>query len=263
MSFNGAIVATIKDITKYLIAKTCSPRLQHQIRRFYLARQVITKRDFHEVEMEVLGQLIAAGDSVADIGANVGAYTKQLSSLVANSGRVYAFEPVAANYDIFQTVIRRARLTNVLPFRIALGSKPEKREMVVPEMRGFTGYYWAHFAQPGEAGEKVDVSTLDDLCRQGIIRNLDFIKCDVEGSELEVIQGAVQLIDSQRPAWLLEVARPTSGEIFELFHGFGYQAFVYEDGLIPTDGYRDKEFSNYFFFHRESKVGRRLKLPSA
>ena len=251
----------VKNIVKSVVAKTCSPALQHRIRRFYLARRVVAGREFHEVEMNLLGSIVAPGDSVADIGANVGAYTKQLSQLVGPSGRVHAFEPVAANYDILQTVVRKGRLANVKLNRLALGSVAEEREIAIPDLGGFTGYYWAHFAKPGEHGEQVTVSTLDELWKHGAIAHLDFIKCDVEGFELDVIRGGRQLLEAQHPGWLLEVARDSSVEVFAALQSLGYRAFVYDNGnLRPTETYRDKEFSNYFFIYPSSKIWARLKL---
>ena len=206
---------------------------------------------YREPEMDVLTSLVHAGFSVADVGANVGAYTVQLSILAGASGRVYAFEPILENYEILESVIRKARLSNVSTFRAALGSKPSQCEMVVPNLGGFTGYYWAHFAQAGDSGrhQTVDVLALDDLWKKNTIPRLDFIKCDVEGSELEVIRGALELIRSQLPGWLLEVSRETSDELFRILKDLGYRAFVYDKRLVETDQYRDKEFSNYFFLH--------------
>ena len=250
----------VKNIVKDLIAKTCSPAMQHKLRRYYLARRVVAGREFHEIEMNVLGSMIAPGDVVADIGANVGAYTKQLSSLVGQNGRVHAFEPVPANYDILQAVVRKGRLTNVQLHALALGAVIEEREIAIPNLGGFTGYYWAHVAKPGEHGEKISVSTLDEVRKSTKIDRLDFIKCDVEGFELEVIRGARQTLEDQRPAWLLEVARDSSTEVFAALQGLGYRAFVYAGTLQATPGFRDKEFSNYFFMHPQSRVWARLNL---
>lgn len=207
--------------------------------------------------MVVLKSLIASGDSAVDIGANVGAYTKELSLRVGEHGHVAAFEPVATNHDILQAVVLKAGLRNVECFRMALGAKAEQREIAIPDLGGFTGYYWAHFARPGEVGEKVEVSTLDEFWRQGALRRPDFIKCDVEGSELEVLQGSTELLRSEHPAWLIEVSRDTSDAVFDFLRSRGYLAFVYSRGLVPTEAYRDREFSNYFFLHPDSKAWER------
>lgn len=247
------------DMLKDSIRMLCSPRLQSQLRLLYVTRQVIKSQNFHEPEMALLKSLVQAGDHVADIGANVGAYTKELSRLVGASGHVYSFEPISENFNILQTVIRKANLMNVDPIYAALGSISEQRQMVIPESRAFTGFYLAHLAQPGDQGRRmtVDVLTLDELWKKSRMKDLDFIKCDVEGGELEVVRGGLQLIESQRPGWLLEVSRETSGEVFRSLQALGYKAFVYRDTLVQTDSYRDKEFSNYFFFHPRSKIWNR------
>jgi FkbM family methyltransferase len=234
--------------------------MQQRVRAYYLARRVIDSKTFHEREMHVLASLVAPGDFVADIGANVGAYTKELSRLVGTEGTVYAFEPVAANHSILEAVIRKGRLGNVQTFRVALGAEHGEREIAIPELGGFTGYYWARFAREGESGERVTVSTLDEMVKSGILRRLDFVKCDVEGAEHEVLNGASTLLESGRPAWLIEVARETSAAVFALLTRHGYRAFVYADQLVPTNAYRDGEYSNYFFVHPGSAAWRRLQL---
>jgi FkbM family methyltransferase len=253
-------------LLKTSIRKLCTPRLQSKLRHFYVSRQVINDQSFHEVEMRLLKSIVFAGDCVADVGANVGAYTKEMSRLVGSGGNVYSFEPLSENYEIIQTVIRKASLSNVYPFRAALGSASGEFEMVIPESGAFIGYYLAHLAQPEDTGRRVRVNvlTLDHLWKVNTIQNLDFIKCDVEGGELDVIQGGLELIQANRPGWLLEVSRQTSGKVFRALHELGYSAFVYNERLIRTDGYRDKEFSNYFFFHPHSKIWTRaLPLTAA
>ncbi|HXG06322.1 MAG TPA: FkbM family methyltransferase, partial [Nitrososphaera sp.] len=62
----------------------------------------------------------------------------------------------------------------------------------------------------------VEVMTLDSFWKQKIVPRIDFIKCDVEGGELEVIRGGLELLSLQRPGWLLEVSRDTSRGVFSL-----------------------------------------------
>ena len=91
-----------------------------------------------------------------------------------------------------------------------------------------------------------------------MLPSLDFIKCDVEGSELEVLQGALKHLRAARPGLLFEVSKETSDAVFGLLRSLGYEAFVYTGKLVRTECYRDKQFSNYLFFHPESKVWQRL-----
>jgi FkbM family methyltransferase len=253
-------MTTAKEFAKTLIVKTCSPGLQQKIRELHTVYQITRNKHFREPEMEILGRLIPQGAVVADVGANVGVYTHALALAVGAKGKVYSFEPVGHNYAILTALTRRTRLFNVVPINAAVGSKAAETEMLIPDMEGFTGYYWAHVAIPGEAGrrERVRVVRLDDMLRDGVLSGLHFIKCDVEGGELEVLLGAQEILRNHKPGCLIEVSKPTSARVFELFHQNGYRAFVLDGKLVETRHYRDREFSNYFFLHPASKTWERM-----
>jgi FkbM family methyltransferase len=252
---------TAKEILKEVIIRTCGADFQHRIRRLHTVRQIIHNRHPREPEMALMKSLVSSGDFVADIGANVGVYTIEVSRAVGPEGRVYSFEPLRENYDILSALVRKAELGNVLLVHAALGSVVAKGEMIIPEAAGFLGYYQAHLAQLGGSSgkrERVDIISLDELHRRGVIQRVDFIKCDVEGGELEVLQGGQTVIGSHKPGWLMEVSKQKSGQVFATLKDLGYRAYVFNGALKETQGYRDKEFSNYFFFHPGSMFWKRV-----
>jgi FkbM family methyltransferase len=209
--------------------------------------------------------ILRPGDHVADVGANVGIYTKEFSTLVGKNGAVYSFEPVADTFEILKYVATKLPFPNVNTFHAGLGDQRGQREIVIPEMEDLSGYYWAHFASPEDRGtrETVEVRTLDELWKSGTVPQLQFIKCDVEGSELEVFKGAREVLASQKPGLLVEVSKDSSKDVFSFLQSLGYGGFTYATALNPTEHYRDGEFSNYFFFHPSSSVWTRLTPPIA
>jgi FkbM family methyltransferase len=211
--------------------------------------------------MALTRTLVGRGDSAFDIGANVGIYTSELSHAVGPSGKVHSFEPVSENYDILTALIRKARFDNVIAHRLALGAAPAECEILIPDMDGFLGYYWAHVSKQGESGRKesVKMTAIDELCGTQSIDSPDFIKCDVEGGEMAVILGGQKTIPGQLPGWLIEVSRETSEQLFSALHDFGYRAFVLQDSLIETSTYLDAKFSNYFFLHPKSLCWERVQ----
>jgi FkbM family methyltransferase len=253
---------TVKELVKTLISKNCSPKMLQTLRRIHAIYQIKHNRHFREPEMALIKSLVAKDDVAADIGANVGVYTNELSRAVGPQGRVFSFEPVSDNYDILARLVLKAHLRNVSAYRVALGSALSECEMVIPEMGAFTGYYWAHVAHAHDRGrrELVKVMTLDELYREEVFDRLNFIKCDVEGSELDVILGGLEIIRSQVPACLIEVSRDKSSDVFEIMHSLGYRGFVFDRRLIETSGYRDQEFSNYFFLHPRSAAWARAGI---
>lgn len=139
------------------------------------------------------------GQIVLDIGAYLGGSTALFCRAVGGSGRVYAFEP--AHYAELAALARRMRL----PARIeplALASRSEPGEMVIPLRRGVPLYSQAGFAEayvgagapgPEYAFERRAVrrARLDEwLAGAGLApENVAAAKIDVEGSEIEVFRG--------------------------------------------------------------------------
>lgn len=244
---------------KKLLAKLPFGRVLQLIRCLYLTKKVIEDQKGHEADIQFLKEIVWPGDHVVDVGANIGLYTKHLSQLTGPIGKVFSFEPISQNLAVLKAVIQKLQLTNVQLFHGAVSSKVGRGEVVVPETGAFEGFYLARFAQDGDKGirETVEVFSLDNLLGQGKLLDVDFIKCDVEGAEMEVLNGSNNLIKQSHPCWLIEVSRDISQEVFSFLQAYGYKAFVYREKLIPTSAFQDGQFSNYFFLHPESKYWKR------
>jgi FkbM family methyltransferase len=245
------------------LLKTVMPAsLLMTFRAAYLTREVIGRKSKREQAMNALPSLVEPGDFVADLGANLGMYALEFSELTGPAGKVYSVEPIASNFQVLEAVVRKRGLTNVQIYRAAIGSQAGRQDMIIPNTKGFTGFYSAHFNNRGsEEGsiETVDVFALDDLWRQNEMQNLDFIKADVAGAELDVIAGAKSLIGTLRPGLLMGVSRRTGDHTLNVLKDFGYRAFLYRDCLVETSNYVAANSYHYFFLHPESKCWERAR----
>jgi FkbM family methyltransferase len=132
---------------------------------------------------------IAAGDTVLDVGANLGAYAVLFGQWVGPAGRVFAFEPAPEA----RRGLERHVALNGLGDRIVV--RPEamsEREGTVRfRASGPHGDNRIMKIDGDDASDRIDVATtsIDAFCRE---RNLQprFIKVDVEGAELDVLRGA-------------------------------------------------------------------------
>lgn len=134
------------------------------------------------------GALLAAvrvGDCVWDVGANVGHYTGLLSAAVGHHGIVCAFEPAPACF----AVLRGAAAPNVRAFNLALGDREGEIGLsLAADPLGDT--HSLSFGSPsGASTVPVFVRTGDTLIADGTLPAPTVIKIDVEGFELEVIEG--------------------------------------------------------------------------
>ncbi len=99
---------------------------------------------------------------------------------------------------------------------------------------------------------KVKSKTIDSLFSE-LPYNISFIKCDVEGHELQCIKGAVKIIEKSKPAWLIEISgnpvdlKSSANETFKLLNIEGYEAYWF-DGINLNKYQLGDKSVNYFFF---------------
>jgi FkbM family methyltransferase len=157
--------------------------------------------------------LVAGGDTVIDVGANVGQYSVLFARLVGAEGRVLAFEPVPRTFGVLRSVLRGLGIGNVDPRRMALGDVDGSTAMTeVLDEDGLPEPGLAHLASSSGGGTvDVSVARLDTL-RAGSIpfARCAFMKIDVEGAELAVLRGASGVLATDRPAVMVEVDRGMS-----------------------------------------------------
>jgi FkbM family methyltransferase len=160
-------------------------------------------------EEEILDQFDPEpGDIVVDVGAHIGLYTLIAAKRVGSSGKVIAIEPDPDNCNLLKRNIELNRLTNVTILERAAFSSDSKLKLYLPgKERGFTklSTTMANRATT-ENFLEIDASTLDHLMLMQGITQVNWIKIDVEGAELEVLKGAtVTLSASKNIALLVEV----------------------------------------------------------
>ena len=187
---------------------------QTAIRRIHYKRQ-ITKSMFEspEPEYQRLPEWVKKGDWVVDLGANIGHYTLRLSDLVGHTGRVVSFEPVS---ETFAQLCGNCAQDNVTLINAAASDCFQEVRMHIPtEASGLPNHYQA---QISEAGNRVAVSIpVDSL---GIDNRVALIKIDVEGHEVQAVDGAWQLICRHKPILIIE--HPAESVIRKL-ESIGYQ----------------------------------------
>jgi FkbM family methyltransferase len=160
-------------------------------------------------EDEILDQFDPKpGDTVVDVGAHIGLYTLIAAKKVGPSGKVIAIEPDPDNCNLLKRNIELNRLTNVTILERAAFSSNSKLKLYLPgKERGFTklSTIMANRAVT-ENFLEIDATTLDHLMLMQGITQVNWIKIDVEGAELEVLKGAtVTLSVSKDLAMLIEV----------------------------------------------------------
>ncbi len=146
----------------------------------------------HIPERFLIRQLLKPGMRVVDVGANIGYYLLMFERGVGPEGFIDAFEPSPENLVELEMNIRRNQLDNVRLFRMALGCSAGKTGLKAGMNSGIVAQ--------GEGQFTTDMGALDDLLEDRV----DFVKIDVEGYEMNVLQGAEQTLIRWRPRLFLE-----------------------------------------------------------
>ncbi|OAN49229.1 hypothetical protein A6A04_03700 [Paramagnetospirillum marisnigri] len=177
------------------------------------SREIVTFAD-GRIESEVswlLAGLVRPGDTVLDIGANVGLHTVAMAKAVPQ-GKVFAFEPVPAMAERLSANCALNGLDNVVLVRCGLGAENAELEMHVNRggagMEGTSSFLGTdHMERHPEnyAVERLPVRRLDELMiTLDPPSRISFIKMDTEGFEPLIIDGARETFARHRPAMLVE-----------------------------------------------------------
>lgn len=193
-------------------------------------------------------RLIQPGDYVIDIGANLGYYSVLFAEWTGPEGKVFSVEPIPLYRKILRRNTESFSHVEIVPF--ALGARSETVEMGIPgsdpHRHGLTqvlsGEEDRSVEQTFEAEVRPPTVLFDALPR------LDYIKCDVEGFEAEVVPALDPLIRKHRPTLQVEVAAENREEIFRLMDRLDYDAyFIRDDRLVRIEGPDEETRGDWIF----------------
>ena len=212
--------------------------------------------EYEREETAMILALAAPARCILDIGANMGWYALQLAR--ANPAcTVHAFEPIPSSFRFLQRNIALNRLPNIHAHQVAMGRAPGRIPFYFyPEGSGNASA--ANLAERTDA-EVIEcpVERVDDVVRS-LRLDVDFIKCDVEGAELLVFEGAQDTLAARQPVIFTEMLRKWShrfgyhpNDLLALLAGVGYRCFTVREGRLReihaiTDDTLD---TNFFLLH--------------
>jgi len=189
-------------------------------------------------ETQWMKQYIQPGMVVFDVGANIGYYTILLSKLVGENGAVHSFEAAPTTFNRLKEHMRINLCTNIRVHQLAVSDKNGECMIYCAEdsntgesrLEGFDGF---------KNKESVSCITLDSYFQKEPVNKVDFIKIDVEGAEMLVINGALSLLNNQRPTVMLEInplflSRMGSDvtTLIATIKNIGYNMFHFHQGTL-------------------------------
>lgn len=214
----------------------------------------------------LIQQILQPGDTFVDVGANVGLHTLAAGRALQGRGRIVAFEPFAGTRRLLDKTLWINGLSQLAEVH---GKAVWDREGVKTLFLGATSGHHSLFelGNAQQAGPSVEVSTVTLEAVLGPACHVDLLKIDAEGAELEVLRGALSIVQANPDIALIVEFGPlhlhrnahTSAEWLAAFTDLGleYRAIDAHTGALSEIGMaalEAAESTNLFF----SRPGARL-----
>jgi FkbM family methyltransferase len=208
--------------------------------------------DFEPLSAKVIVENIKKNDVFLDVGANMGFFSAIASKLVGSMGSVFSIE---ANPSILEILKSNTPNLNTTIINSAVGNRCGTTEFYVTDDTVNSGIAPSPFVKINQK-ITIPILTLDKLMEDGAFpdQRANFIKIDVQGDEVAVLEGAKSLIDHNdnlcilvewAPGWM-EMAGHELNELPDLINSFGFKDIYVIDEYLKkrmTLQEMKKEFS--------------------
>jgi FkbM family methyltransferase len=183
-----------------------------------------------------------AGDTVVEVGANIGTETVSFADLVGVEGRVVAYEPDAVNFAALERLAELNGWRHVELQQCAVSAEDGEVWFAATPSREMSGI--GHVVRGQEAGATVKVRSIRlDTALEGRAAPVRAIFMDVEGHEVAVLRGAKEVLRRDRPVVVLEASPQllkrngwTLGDLAGELKGAGYEFWaIGRFGLQPAE----------------------------
>lgn len=164
-------------------------------------RSIYYTGTYEKGSLAFMKHMLKKGDSFIDVGANIGLMSLYASSLVGTEGKVWAFEPNPETALILDENISLNSIKNIQVSKLAIGKKSGKA--VIYERWDFNRGSASLIKPEKETGSfEIEVTTLSEFFKKATTLPR-LIKFDIEGFELEALEGALDLLSSPEPPMLM------------------------------------------------------------
>ncbi|MES2763534.1 MAG: FkbM family methyltransferase [Bacteroidota bacterium] len=198
----------------------------------------LTYKSFKEkqdaFEISLMKKYIKAGDTVLDIGANIGFYAEILSGIVGEKGKVHCFEPDITNYKHLQN--RCATFKNVAVNNKAVSDKTETIKIYTSKQLNVDHRTY----KPDDYDQEIDIHAVAiDEYLGSDTSSINFIKMDIQGFEMSAVKGMTKTLQCPGLKMLSEFwpygMRKAGTSVLDYFHflkQYNFHIYLIDHGQL-------------------------------
>lgn len=176
---------------------------------------------------ELIKLKVKSGTTCIDVGSHVGYFTLLFRKMVGTKGYVYSVDPVEENIVLIDKTVKKNGFSNIKILKLALGEVDG-----VKKAYHSSGHSIGMLADnvisisKGLKETKFQVKRLDTVVREENIKNLDYIKVDIEGAEYNFLLGGKDTIKKHKPVIFMEVhSKEIFKKVYKFLTDYGYRIF--------------------------------------
>ena len=235
---NGLKIYSMPDKTVYPAMKYANSKRLGRLadyKNYYTCLQVIAEQ-FLMSSSKLFDKLLP-GNTVVDIGANIGVFTIKAAKAVGDKGKVIAIEPEPNNIEILMKNVKANDLNNIVIVPKGVWSSKGLLKLFLTDGIGGHSLLWdeGQFIQ-------VEVDTLDNILDNLNIGVVHFIKIDIEGAEREALKGMEKTLVNNNITIV--------GEYHAVNNVSTYDTI---DNQLKDKGYNCQREAIFFYAHKKTK----------
>lgn len=239
--------AKIKNRDKYIIKNVQGSKMLLNTRDRGISYDLIIDGIREPNSTRFVNNLLKKGETVIDLGANIGYYVLMESKIIGN-GKVYAIEPEIKNFNILKKNVKLNNRYNVEFMNAAVGDKNGFDYMNISSYSNMHTLYKNEDSKDYKYNRiigkrKVRVITLDWFCKKHKITP-NFVRMDVQGYEHHIIKGMKNLLKQKKPLRIFMELHP---QMMTQEHTLSMLNMLKNNGFGIIKMFRDYNLANLKF----------------
>lgn len=200
--------------------------------------EAMIANEFREPHFKIItGLMLQESNNCLDLGANFGSHSLVMSN-ICKTGLIYAFEPQSVVFQCLTLNVHLNKIKNIRIFNLAI-DEITGREVGIEQIRTSSAQVNSGYSRilDSSLSHKVLTIALDDMD----LPKIDFVKMDIQGSELSAVKGMKRILLSDQPIIFFEVEKAhlefrkaSSKELFMILSNLGYSIYRIENEY-PSD----------------------------